>query len=120
MKKKSYKDLLVWQRAVDLAETVYHATENFPKREHLGLASQIRKSAISIAPNIAEGSARHSNREFIQFLIIARGSSAELQTQMLVSHRMNFIKREDYMLISNMVNEIGKMMNGLKTSLTKD
>jgi len=117
--KKSYRDLQVWQKAVDLAETVFKATENFPQREHFGLAAQIRKSTVSIASNIAEGSGRHTDKEFKHFLIMARGSTAELQTQMLIAMRVGYLGKDVYMTLSTQLNEIGKMLHGLKESLGK-
>jgi four helix bundle protein len=116
--KKSFKDLQVWKKSIDLAEAIYKATEDFPQREHFGLAAQIRKSAVSIASNISEGSARHSNKEFQQFLIIARGSSAELQTQMLIAMRVGYFEKRTYIALSKQLNEIGRMLHGLKRSLT--
>ncbi len=104
MAKKSYKDLEVWKKAVDFADDIYTYTEDFPKREHYGLVAQIRKSAVSIASNIAEGSARHSNKEFIQFLIVARGSSAEVQTQMLIANRTKYFQKDCYILLTKQLN----------------
>jgi len=123
--KKSFKDLQVWKKSIDLAEAIYKATEDFPKREHFGLAVQIRKSVVSIASNIAEGSARDGNKEFQQFLLIARGSSAELQTQMLIAMRVGYLTKDVYKILTKDVykilslrlNEIGKMLQGLKQSL---
>lgn len=117
MAKAHYKDLIVWKKAVDLAEAVYIATEDFPKREHLGLAAQIRKSAVSIASNIAEGAARETNKEFKQFIVVTRGSSAELQTQMLIAARRNYITKETYVSLSAQLNEIGKMTFALRKSI---
>lgn len=115
--KKSFKDLQVWKKSIDLTEIIYKTTEDFPKREHFGLAAQIRKSAVSIASNIAEGSARHGDKEFQQFLLIARGSSAELQTQMLIAMRVGYLTKDAYKALSLQLNEIGKMLQGLKKSL---
>jgi four helix bundle protein len=115
--KKSYKDLQVWKKSIDLAEAIYKATEGFPTREHFGLASQIRRSAVSIASNIAEGSGRHSDKEFQKFLIIARGSATELQTQMLIAMRVGYLAKAVYITLSEQLNEIGKMLQGLKRSL---
>src|SRR5262249_42206406 len=109
--KKNFKDLQVWKKSVDLAEAIYKATENFPSREQFGLTAQIRKSAVSIASNIAEGSARHSDNEFRQFLLIARGSSAELQTQMLIAMRVGYFEKKVYVGLSKQLNEVGKMLH---------
>lgn len=82
---KTHKDLDVWNKAMAFAEKIYHLTKNFPKEEQFGLTSQIRRSAISIASNIAEGAARNSEKEFIQFLYVAMGSLSEIETQLLLA-----------------------------------
>lgn len=85
---KTHKDLQVWQRSLDLVEKIYKITREFPKEELFGLTSQIRRSVISIPSNIAEGSARNSKKEFLQFLYIALGSLSELETQCLIAQRL--------------------------------
>ncbi len=117
--KKSYKDLQVWRKAIDLANRVYRATEAFPVREHYGLSAQIRKSAVSIPSNIAEGSARYGDKEFTQFLMIARGSLAELHTQLILAENAGYLKKEIFDALENTIDEIGRMINGLKASLQK-
>ena len=82
---KSHKDLDVWQAAIELAKTIYHTTRSYPKEERYGLVTQMRRSAVSIAANIAEGAARHGTREYIQFLYVAVGSATELDTQISTS-----------------------------------
>lgn len=89
-----YKDLKIWQKAVDLSVKVYEMTRNFPKDEVYGLTSQMRRSSVSIASNIAEGSGRNSKKEFKYFLSIAYGSCSELETQMIISERNGFITME--------------------------
>lgn len=86
------KELKIWNRAIDLTVEVYRATDNFPKQEMYGLTSQIRRSAVSIPSNIAEGAGRNSDNEFKHFLGIASGSSYELQTQLIISNRLNLIE----------------------------
>ena len=90
-KNKGYEDLLVWHKAIDLVDDVYKATYNFPKEEVYALTAQIRRSAVSVPSNIAEGCARNSYREFVQFLGIATGSLAELHTQLIIALRQNYI-----------------------------
>jgi len=107
---KTHKDLDVWNRAMELAEKTYALTMDFPQKEQYGIVSQIRRSAISIPSNIAEGAARHSNKEFIQFLYIALGSLAELETQMLLSQRLGFLKDGSVLLE---LEDIRKMLLGL-------
>ena len=112
----THKDLDVWKKAMDLAAQVYSLTARLPKEELYGLTSQIRRSAVSIPSNIAEGAARHSRKEFIQFLHIASGSVAELETQRLLAIRMGFIPGDSS--ISH-VEEVRKLLLGLRRSLKK-
>src|SRR5574341_1071643 len=88
---RSHKDLDVWQRAMDLATEIYTVTARFPNEEVYGLSMQTRRSAVSIPSNIAEGAARNSSKEFVQFLHVALGSAAELETQLLLARRMGFL-----------------------------
>lgn len=87
---KNYEDLRIWQQAMELAEIVYALCRTLPKEETYGLANQLKRSAISIPSNIAEGSARNGTKELVQFLFIARGSLAELQTQLKLANRLHF------------------------------
>ena len=112
----THKDLEVWKKAMDLAAQVYSLTARFPKEELYGLTSQIRRSAVSIPSNIAEGAARHSRNEFIHFLHIASGSVAELETQLLLATRMGFISRDNPL---PQTEEVRKMLLGLLRSLKK-
>jgi four helix bundle protein len=113
---RTHKDLEVWKKSMDLAANVYSLTARFPKEELYGLTSQIRRSAVSIPSNIAEGAARHSRKEFIQFLHIASGSVAELETQLLLALRMGFTSSSS--IISD-VEEVRKLLLGLLRSLKK-
>ena len=92
---KTHKDLDVWKESLELARLVYLMTSKFPKEELYGITQQIRRSAVSIPSNIAEGAARNSQKEFIQFLHIALGSLAELETQLLLSEKLGFIKENE-------------------------
>src|SRR5690606_10442061 len=85
----SYRDLQVWRRALDLAEAIYEATAHWPREERFGLVSQIRRAAVSVPSNIAEGAARRSTGEFLQFIGMARGSLAETDTQLLLAQRLD-------------------------------
>ena len=114
---KNYTDLKLWQKSIQFVIRIYQDTEDFPKREYYGLAAQIRKSAVSIASNIAEGSARHSDKEFNQFLIISRGSLAELYTQLLIAQGCGYIDREMLDQSLATMNEIGKMLHALRKTL---
>jgi four helix bundle protein len=107
---KNYQDLIVWQRAMDLAEHVYVMTESFPPRDRYGLASQLRSSALSIPSNIAEGHGRMTRGELRQFLGHARGSLLELQTQLILSRRLHLVNDDTLIEESNVV---GRLLNGL-------
>ncbi len=113
----SYKDLIVWQKSIDLVSKIYEITENFPKHELFGLTSQIRRSAVSIPSNIAEGFNRKHRKEFAQFISIAFGSGAELETQILVAKSLKFLKDSDFIIVDKTLNEIMKMLNKLRSNL---
>ncbi len=89
---RSHKDLEVWKRSIELVTSIYEVTKNFPKEEIYGLTSQIRRCAVSVPSNIAEGAARHSSKEYLQFLYISLGSISELETQLIISQNLEFIK----------------------------
>lgn len=110
---QTHKDLKVWQQSKDLVSEIYRLTATFPREEVYSLTAQIKRSAISIPSNIAEGAARESNKEYIRFLYIALGSLAELDTQLLIANDLEFIKSDEYKKLSNKLNEIGKMLSGL-------
>jgi four helix bundle protein len=114
---RGYEDLTVWQKAIDLAEHIYRVTKTFPKEEIYGLTAQIRRCCVSISSNIAEGSARNSEKEFKQFLAIASGSCAELKTQLIIAERVGFIKKPDVSAIVLQTSEIERMLSGLVKSL---
>ncbi len=107
----------MWQKAMDLAMLVYKATEIYLKTETYGLTSQLRRASVSVASNIAEGSAKRSTREFIRFVNIASGSVAELQTQIILSQRLGYLDDIAYARIIQHVDEIGRMLHGLQESL---
>ncbi len=107
---KTHKDLDVWKESMTLAKEVYRLTKHFPKEETFGLASQMRRAAVSIPSNIAEGAARNSDKEFIQFLHVSLGSLAELETQLLLSRELGFPKDEE---LNGSVEQIRRMLLGL-------
>ena len=112
---KNHKDLDVWKMSMDFVETVYRQSAMYPKEEMYGLTSQIRRAAVSVPSNIAEGAARQGNKEFIQFLYISLGSLSEVETQTMLAKRLGFTTNIDS-LLSNIV-RIKKMLNGLITHL---
>ena len=107
----SYKDLIVWQKSVELAIAIYKLTEKFPKTEIYGLMSQMRRAVISIPSNIAEGRKRGSIKDFRQFLIIAYSSGAELETQLEIVKNLPFGKNLDYSKIDSLLLEVMKILN---------
>jgi four helix bundle protein len=119
MKVKSYRELRVWQQSVDLCVKVYKETSVFPKEELYGLTSQIRRAAVSIPSNIAEGQARNTTGEFSQFLGISKGSLAEIDTQLEIARRLNFLSNESFQSFENEIETIGKMLNALQNALPK-
>ena len=117
---KSFRDLKVWNKAVDLALLVYEFTAEFPRREVYGLSSQMQRAAVSIASNIAEGSARGTRRDFRQFVKLAEGSYCELQTQLLIARRLQYASGQKCDVLDALSDEIGKMLTALSKYLTRE
>jgi len=113
----NYKELMVWQRSVDLVTDIYSYTKQFPKEEIYSLTSKIRRSSISIPSNIAEGHSRRSRIDYIQFLKIARGSCAELETQLMISKNLDYLRLTEFNYLIQKSEEISKMLNALITKL---
>ncbi|MEK7251945.1 MAG: four helix bundle protein [Actinomycetota bacterium] len=116
---RSHRNLTVWQRASDVAESVYRLTGEFPRAEMFGLTAQMRRAAISVVSNIAEGAARGSDPEFRRFLDIAMGSAGELQAQLDISQRLGFGAPELFSLANNQVDEVKRMLASLKRTVQK-
>jgi len=110
---KTHKDLDVWKDSRKLVSVIYELTSKFPKEEVYSLTAQIKRAAITIPSNVAEGAARDSNKEYIHFLFIALGSVAELDTQLIIAKDLNFISDKDFNSTSEKLNIIGKMLSGL-------
>ena len=110
-----YKELIVWQRSIVLVTDVYHLARSLPKEELYALSDQIKRCAVSIPSNIAEGSGRNTTKEFVQFLYIALGSASELETQLIIGKNIGFFK--DLNKYFQEINEIRKMLNGLINAL---
>ncbi len=115
---KTHHDLDVWKKSIDLVTAIYKVTELYPKAELYGLTSQIRRCAVSVPSNIAEGAARTSTKEFAQFLSIALGSIAELETQLIVSNNLNYIEKAQFEAMIEQIITIRKMIVGLKKSIS--
>ncbi len=114
---KNYKELGVWQKAVKLAIDVYRVTSHFPDAEKFGLTAQIRRAIGSAPANIAEGWGRGSTKEYIQFLLVARGSLMELETHMIIGRELGYLNQQQIGAVQGQVEEVGKMLNGLIQSL---
>ena len=116
---RSYKDLVVWQKAMDLVTSTYRATQKFPKDEVFGLTSQARRAAVSIPSNIAEGQGRLSEKEFRHFLGQARGSLLELETQLQVAENLGYLEQQEIKVVMESCAEVGRVLNGLIASVSK-
>ena len=117
---KHYKDLIAWQKAMDLVQVVYDATDAFPKREVYSLTDQIRRAAVSIPSNIAEGQAHYSHREFLHFLRHSRGSLAELETQLIIAQRRTYLSEAAASELLKRANELSRILSGLIRSLEEE
>ena len=114
---QSYRDLKVWQQAIDLVIAVYPILKTFPKEEVYGLSSQIRRAAVSIPANIAEGHARQHTKEYLQYLSIAKGSLAELDTLLIVADRLRYVNGQEIVAIQASITEVRMMLCGLISRL---
>jgi len=111
-----YKELMVWQKAMGLVMHVYKAANQFPSHELYGLGSQMRRCAVSIPSNIAEGYGRNSNKELVRFLDIAKGSLYELDTQLEISRQLNYLDAQKHETIFNLLDETSRLLSGLRKS----
>ena len=116
---KTHKDLDVWKKSIEFVTEIYQVTNSFPKHELYGLTSQIRRSAISIPSNIAEGAARHHQKEFKQFLYISLSSSTELETQIIIAYNLEYINLSQYNLYIEKLEIISRMLQGLIKSIDR-
>ena len=115
---KHYKDLLVWQKSMDLAVEVYNVIKSLPKEELFGLSDQMRRAVVSVPSNIAEGQQRSSTKDYIRFLHIAKGSLGELETQVMLCERLNYLEKEKINKLVDQCIEIQRMISGLINSLS--
>ena len=117
---KYYKELLVWQKAMDLVEETYRVVKLLPREELYALSDQMRRAAVSIPSNIAEGQQRNSKKEFAQFLSIAKGSNAELETQFMICVRLKYLEQSETEAAMNLCQELDRMLNALIGRLSVD
>jgi len=116
---RPHEKLDVWKKAVDFVVAVYKTTESFPKDERFGLTSQLRRAAVSIPANIAEGAGRKSSKEFAHFLSNSQGSASEVETELLIASRLNYVGEGNYLVLRSSLDEIGRMLTGLCQHLEK-
>ncbi|MBK9313888.1 MAG: four helix bundle protein [Acidobacteria bacterium] len=115
----SYRDLMVWQKGITLVKLVYRLTQSFPGEEKFGLVSQMRRAAVYIPSNIAEGQGRHTTGEFVQFISHAEGSAAELDTQLVIAVELGYCSLSEAGPAADLILELRKMLNALRRSLLK-
>lgn len=116
---RSYKDLVVWQKAIEIVSEVYAITKSFPSEERFGLSSQMQRAAVSIAANIAEGHGRGTRIDYAHFLDMANGSVAELETLLTVTRKLSYCAEERCSKIEGQLHEVGKMLGSLRTKLRR-
>jgi len=112
-RRRGYQDLIAWRKGMDLAETVYRLTKNWPREEIYGLTSQIRRAAVSVPANVAEGQGRSSAKEFAQFLSIANGSLSEVETYLVLARRLGYVDAAASETAIQLASEIGRILQGL-------
>jgi four helix bundle protein len=117
---KRFEDLIVWQKGIELVEQIYRASARFPKEELYAMASQLRRAAVSVPSNIAEGQSRQTSKEFLNFLSIARGSLAEVHTQIIIAARLKYVGQPDSEKLLDAVSEVRKLLSGLIRSLRSE
>jgi len=116
---RSYRDLLVWHKGIDLVSECYRLSARFPQDERFGLTNQVRRAAFSVPANIAEGQGRGSPKAFLQFLWIANGSLTEVETHLAIAVRLGFVSADDCKAPLALANEVGRMLTGLRRSINK-
>lgn len=114
---RNYQDLIAWQKAMDLVELVYSATKQFPREELYALTNQLRRAAVSVPSNIAEGQGRASGKEFRNFLSMAYGSLREVETQIIIAGRLGYLSADRVQVVLDVSGEVGRLINGLSNSL---
>ena len=117
--RKDHRDLLLWRKALDLTIDVYKTTKGFPRQEVFGLVSQLRRASVSVPSNIAEGTARRTTKEFIAFLHIARGSLAELDTQLSLARRLGYLTDAETNILVSQTDEVGRLLNAVLSGLRR-
>ena len=120
IKTSDYRDLKVWQKAIDLTSEIYKLVKVLPNEERYALSDQIRRAVVSVPSNIAEGRGRGTNKEFVRFLLMSRGSLWEVSTQLEICERLNYLSQEDTSSARQMITEISKMINALASTFSNN
>ena len=116
---RKYRDLIAWQKAMDFVEAVYKVSNSFPREETFGLKGQLRRAAVSVPSNIAEGQSRRGSREFLHHLGIALGSLSEAETQILIASRLEYVTQDEAAVLLASADEVGRLLNGLSNAIEK-
>ena len=116
---RPHQKLDLWQRSMDFVVAIYRVTEQFPKEEKFGLTSQLRRTAVSVAANVAEGAAKTSAKDFRRYLSNSQGSTSEIETELLIALRLNYLDEADFRLLSRDLDDVGRMITGLSRSLQR-
>lgn len=119
MSQNGCKDLIAWKKGMELVAAIYDATDEFPSNEQCGLVSQLRRAAVSVPSNLAEGKAHFSNRDFVRFLRHSRGSLAEIETKILIAHQRKYLDSQTMTNLTQKIDELGRILSGLIKSLNK-
>ncbi len=117
---QNYRELTVWQKSMDLVEEVYRLVKLLPREEQYALSDQLRRAVVSVPSNIAEGYGRHAAKDYLRFLNIARGSKNEVETQLLICARLNYVSGADLAKAMGLCNEIGRMLNTMIKKIISD
>lgn len=115
---RPHQNLDAWLKALELVTDIYKGTERFPKEERYGLTNQIRRAAVSIPANIAEGAGRHSKKEFAHFLSNSQGSASELETELIIAHRLGYLDETSFARLVSQLERIGRLITGLRRHVT--
>lgn len=116
---RPHQRLDVWKRSMEFVVAIYRVTDQFPEEDKFGLTSQLRRAAVSIAANIAEGAAKTSTKDFRRYLSNSQGSTSEIETELLIALRLNYLDEADFMLLSKDLDDVGRMISGLTRSLQR-
>ena len=116
---RPHQKLDLWKKSIDLAVSIYRQTEAFPKEERFGLTQQLRRAAVSVASNVAEGAAGASSKELRKFLYYSQGSASEISTQLMIASRLKYLSKNDHDKLEKDLDDVGRMITGLSTSLNR-